>query len=71
MWLLHAEVIPSQHGLSDQMEEAVKGWFSTGPHDNVNYEVNLMTAQGPLGTASSPHEPCCMLNVVDLQNQLV
>lgn len=51
MCLLDAEVIPSQHGLSDQMEEAVKGWFSTGPHDNVNYEVNLMTAQGPLGTA--------------------
>ena len=49
LWLLHAEVMPSQHSVSDQMEEAVKGWFSVSPHDNVKYEVNLMTAQGPLG----------------------
>lgn len=31
------------------MEEAVKEWFSVGPHDKVNYDVNIMTAQGPLG----------------------
>lgn len=43
------EVVPSQHGLSDQMEEAAKEWFSVDPQDKVNYDVNIMTAQGPLG----------------------
>lgn len=49
------EVVPSQHGLSDQMEEAAKEWFSVDPQDKVNYDVNIMTAQGPLGMfAGSP-----------------
>ena len=49
------EVVPSQHGLSDQMEEAAKEWFSVEPQDKVNYDVNIMTAQGPLGIfAGSP-----------------
>lgn len=43
------DVIPSQHGLSDQMEEAVKEWFSGGLHDKVKYDINIMTAPGPLG----------------------
>ena len=43
------EAVPSQHGLSEQMEEAAKEWFTGGPQDKVNFEVNLMVAQGPLG----------------------
>ncbi len=43
------EALPSQHGLSEQMEEAAQEWFSSGPHDKVNFEVNLMVAPGPLG----------------------
>ena len=50
---MFVEVIPSQHGLSDQMEEAAKEWFSVGPHDKVNYDVNIMTAEGPLGNTVS------------------
>ena len=50
---MFVEVVPSQHGLSDQMEEAVKEWFTVGPHDKVNYDVNIMTAQGPLGMPAS------------------
>ncbi|DBA69776.1 TPA: hypothetical protein ACH3X2_012498 [Trebouxia sp. C0005] len=42
------EAVPSQHGLSDQMEEAAKEWFTAGPQDKVNFEINLMVAQGPL-----------------------
>lgn len=51
---MFVEVIPSQHGLSGQMEEAVKEWFSVGPHDKVNYDVNIMSAQGPLGMLATP-----------------
>jgi hypothetical protein len=43
------EAVPSQHGLSEQMEEAAKEWFTAGPQDKVKFEVNLMVAQGPLG----------------------
>ena len=43
------EAVPSQHGLSEQMEQAAQEWFSAGPQDKVNFEVNLMVAQGPLG----------------------
>jgi hypothetical protein len=43
------EAVPSQHALSEQMEEAAKEWFTAGPQDKVNFEVNLMVAQGPLG----------------------
>ncbi|KAL3159376.1 hypothetical protein ABBQ38_009807 [Trebouxia sp. C0009 RCD-2024] len=43
-----ADVIPSQHGLSDQMEEAVKEWFTEGQHGRVNYDINIMTAPAPL-----------------------
>lgn len=42
------EAVPSQHGLSEQMEQAAQEWFSAGPQDKVNFEVNLMVAQGPL-----------------------
>lgn len=50
-----ADAVPSQHGLSDQMEVAAKEWFSVEPQDKVNYDVNIMTAQGPLGMfAGSP-----------------
>ena len=31
------------------MEEAAKEWFTAGPQDKVNFEVNLMVAAGPLG----------------------
>ena len=43
------EASPSQHGLSSQMEEAAKEWFTAGPQDKVNFEINLMVAPGPLG----------------------
>ena len=60
--VLHAEdTVPSQHGLSDQMEEAAKEWFSAGPHDKVNFEVNLMVAPGPLGEPLQHIRRACCL----------
>ena len=32
------------------MEEAVKEWFLGSMHDKVKYDINIMTAPGPLGT---------------------
>lgn len=42
------EPSPSQHGLSAQVEEAAKEWFTAGSQDKVNFEINLMMAPGPL-----------------------
>lgn len=47
--------MPSQHGLSDQMEEAAKEWFTAGPHDKVKFEIDLMVAAGPLGKQPLMH----------------
>ena len=72
--VLHAEeAVPSQHGLSDQMEEAAKEWFSAGPHDKVNFEVNLMVAPGPLGEPLSRiQHACCLacLTKVEIETSL-
>ena len=49
--------MPSQHGLSNQMEEAAKEWFTAGPHDKVKFEIDLMVAAGPLGKQPLMHNP--------------
>lgn len=61
------EAVPSQHGLSDQMEEAAKEWFSAGPHDKVKFEVNLMVAPGPLESSDLDlgEEICAMADKMD------
>lgn len=47
--ILAGEPSPSQHGLSAQVEDAAKEWFTTGAQDKVNFEIDLMMAPGPLG----------------------
>ena len=65
---MHAEeAVPSQHSLSDQMEEAAKEWFSAGPHDKVNFEVNLMVAPGPLGELATNSDLLSAWHVVPAQ----
>lgn len=40
------------------MEEAAKEWFTAGPQDKVNFNIDLVVAPGPLGTHLVPADGC-------------